>query len=84
MQAQTALHAELLRSWGSAQDVPEVREAGRLVESVAHAWTGLRVTAAHGRRDPVAAAPELDHHAAALRRCYEIAVEGIARAEEAL
>jgi hypothetical protein len=84
MQAQSCLHAELLRRWGTDHEVPALREASRLVEAVAHAWTGLRITAAHGRPDPAAAADDLAPHAAALRRRYEVAVEGLAGAEESL
>jgi hypothetical protein len=84
MQAQASLHGELLREWGGRADVPAVREAGRLVESVAHAWTGLRVCAAHGHPDPRAAAPELARHTRVLQRAYESAVHGLTEAREAL
>ncbi|GAA2581411.1 BtrH N-terminal domain-containing protein [Actinomadura fulvescens] len=84
MQAQAGLHGELLRSWGMRENVPAVSEAGRLVESVAHAWTGLRMCAAHGHSGPRAAAPELARHAKALRRAYETAVTAVAEAREAL
>lgn len=84
MQAQSYLHAELLRRFGMDYEVPELREAGRLMEAVAHAWTGLRITAAHGRLDPSVAVGDLARHADTLRRRYEIAVDGLAGAEEAL
>lgn len=84
MQAQTSLHAELLRRWGVLDAVPELSEAGRLVEAVAHAWTGLRMTAAHGRDDPKACARDLTKHAAALRRHYELALAGLDDAVELL
>ena len=84
MQAQTSLHAELLRRWGVIAAVPELSEAGRLVESVAHAWTGLRMTAAHGRDDPKACARDLAKHASALRHHYELALAGLDDAVELL
>ncbi|TCO55597.1 BtrH N-terminal domain-containing protein [Actinocrispum wychmicini] len=84
MQAQSGLHGELLRTWGLREDVPAVREAGRLVETVAHKWTGLRVCAAHGHPEPEAAAKELARHANALRQAYESAVDGLAEARSAL
>jgi hypothetical protein len=84
MQAQSSLHGEFLRTWGARLDLPELREAGRLVEAVAHAWTGLRMTAAHGRHDPVSAVPDLARHAGLLRRQYETAIEAVHEAREAL
>lgn len=84
MQAQASLHGELLRAWGHRHAVPALREAGRLVEAVAHAWTGLRMTAAHGRADPAAAVRDLARHARRLRHAHEAADEGIAEAGEAL
>ena len=84
MQAQSSLHGELLRTWGARYDVPEVSEAGRLVEAVAHAWTGLRVTAAHGHQDPSGAAGDLTRHARTLRRRYDEAIDGVTEAREAL
>jgi len=84
MQAQASLHAELLRRWGTQAGLPELREAARLVETAAHAWTGLRMTAAHGRGDPRACAGELARHAAGLRRSYELALAGLQDAIGAL
>jgi hypothetical protein len=84
MQAQTSLHAELLRRWGVLAGVPELSEAGRQVESVAHAWTGLRMTAAHSRDDPRACARDLSRHAAALRHHYELALADLDDAVELL
>jgi hypothetical protein len=84
IQAQTYLHSELLRSFGQTHDIPELREAGRRVETVAHDWTGLRITAAHGLADPAASAPELERHAAILRRHHEMAIAEIMSAEEIL
>ncbi|MFC8451295.1 BtrH N-terminal domain-containing protein [Kitasatospora sp. NPDC057223] len=75
MQAQAALHGEFLRGWGAEHDVPALREAARRVEAVAHAWTGVRVTSAHGRDTPAAVAADLARHAMDLRQSYEIAVD---------
>ncbi|MEV6980967.1 BtrH N-terminal domain-containing protein [Sphaerisporangium sp. NPDC051017] len=80
MQAQAALHAEFLRSCGTRWELPALREAGRLAEHVAHAWTGVRITAAHGRRDPAAAAPDLARHGGRLVAAYEAAVAGLREA----
>ncbi|GII85570.1 hypothetical protein Ssi03_35600 [Sphaerisporangium siamense] len=80
MQAQAALHAEFLRSCGTRWKEPVLREAGRLVEDVAHAWTGVRITAAHGRRAPVAAARDLARHGRRLVAAYETAVAGLREA----
>ncbi len=74
MQAQAGLHGELLRRFGAEHDVPALREAGRRVEAVAHAWTGVRLCAAHGHPDPLAALPELDAHATRLEEAYRHAV----------
>ncbi|CCH32939.1 BtrH N-terminal domain-containing protein [Actinosynnema sp. NPDC047251] len=83
MQAQSAVHGELLRTCGMRWAEPELAEAGRRVEQVAHHWTALRVTGAHGRTDPVAAAPGLHRHGERLRRSYEQAVESLALASAA-
>jgi hypothetical protein len=56
IQASTSLHGELLRARGASWRLPELIELGRAVERVAHAWTAVRVTAAHHWQDaqPVA------------------------------
>jgi len=83
-QAQASLHGELLRRWGSQHRAPVVAEAGARVEAVAHAWTGLRMTAAHGRHTPTAVVADLERHARILRNCYEAAVETLYEAEVTL
>jgi hypothetical protein len=84
MQAQAALHGELLRSRGARWDVPQLREAGRAVEAVAHAWTGLRITAAHRWPEPRTAVEDLEHHSTRLHHRYEVALDAVRRAAEAL
>ena len=84
MQAQTYLHGELLRETGAGWPVPELAEAGRAVQEVASAWTGLRMTGAHGLAAPAAAAADLRRHGNRLRRRYETALEHVARAVESL
>ncbi|PRX96515.1 butirosin biosynthesis protein H-like [Allonocardiopsis opalescens] len=83
-QAQASLHGELLRRQGAAWGLPDLAEAGRRVEGVAHAWTSLRVAGAHGRRRPRACAPQLKRHAARLDRRYHEAVEAVGLAIDAL
>jgi hypothetical protein len=83
-QAQAALHGELLRHCGSRWQVPELAEAGRRVETVAHTWTALRVTSAHGRRDPGTVAAQLVRHGAALNRAYLRALESMGQAVDSL
>ena len=46
-QAEAALHATFLAAAASALARPELAEAARWVDRVAHAWTGFRVAAAH-------------------------------------
>lgn len=77
MQAQASLHGELLRRRGQDWDDPALAGAGRAVETVAHAWTGLRFTGAHGLDDPHAAAPDIAHHATLLRAAYARAVDAV-------
>ena len=84
MQAQSYLHGELLRTKGVEWRVAALREAGRAVESVAYAWTGLRVTAAHGKNKPVSAVADLRRHAGRLQRAYEIALARVSEAVESL
>jgi len=54
--------------------------AGRAVEAVAHAWTGLRITGAHGRGDPRAVSADIAHHATVLRGKYAYAVDAVSAA----
>lgn len=84
MQAQSALHGELLRRRGSDFDLPELREAGRLVERVAGVWTGVRVTAAHGRTSPRRAAADLALHGRRLVRAYDEAADAVDEAIAAI
>ncbi len=84
MQAQASLHGELLRRQGARWPAPELSEAGRQIEAVAHAWTGLRVTAAHGWPDPRAAAADITRHGRRLRGRYEIALAAADRAADRL
>ncbi|MFH9658846.1 BtrH N-terminal domain-containing protein [Streptomyces sp. NPDC017248] len=80
MQAQASLHGELLRRCGHEWGDPALAGAGRAVESVAHAWTGLRITGAHGLGDARAAAADIAHHATALRGAYARAVDAVGAA----
>lgn len=80
MQAQASLHGELLRRCGRQWDDPALAGAGRAVEAVAHAWTGLRFTGAHGLEDPRAAAPDIAHHVTVLRAAYTRAVDAVGAA----
>lgn len=80
MQAQASLHGELLRRCGRDWDDPVLAGAGRAVESVAHAWTGLRFTGAHGLDAPGAAASDISHHATLLRGAYARAVDAVGAA----
>lgn len=84
MQAQSYLHGELLRTKGRDWNVAALSEAGRAVESVAYAWTGLRVTAAHGKDAPASVIADLQRHAGRLRRAYDVALERVAEALESL
>ncbi len=77
MQAQAALHGELLRRCGREWGDPALAGAGRAVESVAHAWTGLRITGAHGLGDPRAVSADIAHHATVLRGRYAGAVDAV-------
>ncbi|MFF8925486.1 BtrH N-terminal domain-containing protein [Streptomyces koyangensis] len=80
MQAQASLHGELLRRCGRDWDDPALAGAGRAVETVAHAWTGLRFTGAHGLDDPRVAASDIAHHATLLRAAYARAVDAVGAA----
>ncbi|MER5750219.1 BtrH N-terminal domain-containing protein [Streptomyces sp. NPDC002088] len=84
MQAQAALHGEFLRTWGQRHGLPALREAGRRVEQVAHAWTGLRMSAAHGHGDARTAMPALLRHGRRLERAYATAVETLDHARKVL
>ncbi|MCP3755559.1 BtrH N-terminal domain-containing protein [Streptomyces sp. TBY4] len=80
MQAQASLHGELLRRCGRDWDDPVLAGAGRAVESVAHAWTGLRFTGAHGLDAPHEAASDISHHATLLRGAYARAIDAVGAA----
>ena len=77
MQAQASLHGELLRRCGQEWGDPALAGAGRAVEAVAHAWTGLRITGAHGLDDPRAVSADIGHHATVLRGRYASAVDAV-------
>lgn len=79
MQAQAALHGELLRRCGNDWGDPELAGAGRAVEAVSYAWTALRMTGAHGHSDPRGVAADIARHAAVLRGKYALAVDAISR-----
>ena len=80
MQAQASLHGELLRRCGREWGDPALAGAGRAVEAVAHAWTGLRITGAHGLGDPRAVSADITHHATALRGKYASAIDAVGAA----
>ena len=80
MQAQASLHGELLRRSRPRLGDPALAGAGRAVEAVAHAWTGLRFTGAHGLADPRAVSPDIAHHATVLRGTYARAVDAVGAA----
>jgi hypothetical protein len=80
MQAQASLHGELLRRCGREWGDPVLAGAGRAVEAVAHAWTGLRITGAHGLDDPRAVSADIAHHATVLRGKYAYAVDAVSAA----
>lgn len=80
MQAQASLHGELLRRCGRVWGDPVLAGAGRAVEAVAHAWTGLRITGAHGLDDPRAVSADIAHHATVLRGKYAYAVDAVSAA----
>ena len=82
MQALCALHGELLRRQGARWDAPVLGEAARQVDAVAHAWTGLRVTAAHGWPAPREHAADLTRHGRRLHARYEIALAAVDRAAQ--
>lgn len=84
MQAQASLHGELLRRCGKEWGNPELAGAGRAVEAVAHAWTGLRITGAHGLSDPRDAATDIKRHATVLRSKYASAVDAVGAAAKGL
>ncbi|GLY28388.1 BtrH N-terminal domain-containing protein [Kineosporia sp. NBRC 101731] len=77
MQAQASLHGELVRRCGHEWDDPALAGAGRAVETVAHAWTGLRFTGAHGLADPRAVSSDIAHHLTVLRSAYARAVDAV-------
>jgi hypothetical protein len=82
LQAQADLHAQFLRGFGVAEDLPAMREASCLVDGVAHAWTGFRMTAAHGRLDRPDFGQELRWHGRRLVRAHDEAVDAIELALE--
>jgi len=61
MQAVTALHAEFLLQTGKRLDWPRLAEVGRRVDQLAHYWTTLRMTAAHGSMQSEKVGPRLAH-----------------------
>jgi len=71
-QAEAALHAAFL--YGAARDLrrPDLAEAARWADSVAHAWTGLRVSAAHAEPRDL---PRVARHGDRLHLAWEHALQ---------
>ncbi|GAB2605805.1 BtrH N-terminal domain-containing protein [Kribbella endophytica] len=84
MQAQSAVHGELLRDCAVSWKSPGLAEAGRRVEQVAHAWTPVRVTSAYGRVSPQDWIVELERHTRRLQTAYRDALATIDEALEEL
>jgi hypothetical protein len=84
LQAQADLHAEFLRTHGVAQDLPALREAAEVVDRVAHAWTGFRMTGAHGRLDRPDFGGDLARHGGTLVRAHHEAADALELALEEL
>ena len=53
--AAAAVHADWLATAASAFARPDLAEAGRQVQSVAHHWSAVRILVALGRKDPTVA-----------------------------
>ncbi|HET9894909.1 MAG TPA: BtrH N-terminal domain-containing protein [Streptosporangiaceae bacterium] len=79
VQAQTYLHAELLRELGSRWRLPALREAASAVADVAWAWTGVRMTAAHGMSEQ-SVARTLRRHCDRVLRRYQDAIDALGEA----
>jgi hypothetical protein len=74
-QAEASMHARFLTRAARRLDRPALAEAARAVDLVAHAWTGIRVAAAHGTGDPAAAVPALIRHGGVLLRSVQHALD---------
>lgn len=83
-QASASLHGELLRARGARWRLPELIELGRAVERVAHAWTAVRVTAAHAWSDPAPVADLLHAQGRRLSARYQNAVALVPEASRRL
>jgi hypothetical protein len=79
-QSSASLHGELLRTRGARWRLPELIELGRAVERVAHAWTAVRVTAAHSWQDPEPVAGLLHAQGRHLHARYQSALALMPRA----
>ncbi|MFF3482662.1 BtrH N-terminal domain-containing protein [Streptomyces sp. NPDC002701] len=64
--AETGVHADWLHAAGQTFGRPELREAARRVERVAHHWSAVRITVANAREDTTAVTDVLETRAAAL------------------
>ncbi|HEY0169105.1 MAG TPA: BtrH N-terminal domain-containing protein [Jatrophihabitans sp.] len=74
VQSSASLHGELLRARGARWRLPELIEFGRAVEQVAHAWTPVRVTAAHHWQDAKPVAELLHAQGRRLQARYQSAL----------
>ncbi|HUD37195.1 MAG TPA: BtrH N-terminal domain-containing protein [Streptosporangiaceae bacterium] len=72
--AMTALHARWLASAAARFSCPQLLEAARAVDRVAHHWTAVRIIAAAGRDDLDRAARSLSARAVALASDHERAI----------
>lgn len=83
-QGSAAIHGELLRTRGGQWRLPELIEAGRAIEQVAHQWTALRVTAAHYWNEPDRIGALLDLRGHQLLSGYQRAMDLLPAAIERL
>lgn len=79
LQAACALQAEFLGVAARELGRPELAEAGRRIDRLAHHWTALRVTGAHGQTEPEGVAPRLAHRAELLLHDLERALRELGR-----
>jgi hypothetical protein len=79
--AGTGLHAEWLAEAGRRFGWPELLEAGRAVDRVAHHWSAIRITVGAARGDPREAAEPMRRRADALGADHERALDLLDKVE---
>lgn len=82
--AMTGVHGDYLAATAHEFDAPDLREAARTVDRVAHSWSALRIGVAMARDEPALAEASVRNRAKHLMADQELALERLRAAARTL